>query len=79
MRRYHDQNKLKQAARVLGLTRTRDGDLRPMVHALKLIPSMNTAEENERLAAAVYAMRHWREFQNLCGRVRSNRDSLNGI
>jgi hypothetical protein len=76
MRRYHDQHTLRQAARVLGLSRTRDGDLRPMVHALRLIPSMNTAEENARLAAAVYAMRHWREFQNLCGRVRSNRESL---
>lgn len=76
MRRYHNQAKLKDAARVLGLARTRDGDLRPMVHALRLIPTMNSAEENERLAAAVYAMRHWREFQNLCGRIRSGRESL---
>ncbi|QIV65906.1 hypothetical protein Cp1R7AA1_012 [Mesorhizobium phage Cp1R7A-A1] len=76
MRRYHNNDKLRQAARVLGLSRTRDGDLRPMVHALKLFPAMNTAEENARLDAAVYAMRHWREYQNLCGRVRSNRESL---
>jgi hypothetical protein len=76
MRRYHDQDKLRSAARVLGLSRTRDGDLRPMVHALKLIPTMNTPEENERLDAAVYAMRHWREYQNLCGRVRAGRDKL---
>ena len=76
MRRYHDMAELKHAARVLGINRTRDGDLRPMVHALRLLPLMNTPQENERLDAAVYAMRHWTAYQNLCGRVRSNRDRL---
>lgn len=76
MRRYHNPKNLKAAARILGLNRTRDGDLRPMVYALRAIPTLNTAEENAMLEAAVYAMRHWTEYQNLCGRVRSGRDNL---
>ncbi len=76
MRRYHRPEMLRQAARVLGLNRTRDGDLRPMVYALRMLPRLNTPEENQRLDAAVYAMRHWTEFQNLCGRVRTGRETL---
>jgi hypothetical protein len=59
------------AADELGINRTRDGDLRPMVTALGLIPMMNTAEEDRRLVVAKWALRNWSAYQAECNARRS--------
>lgn len=64
---------LDRAIEVLGINRTRDGDLRPMVRALGLMPFLNTAEDDERRAAAQYVLRRWNAYQAECGRRRDLR------
>ena len=64
---------LDAAIKILGTNRTRDGDLRQMVIALKLLPALNTAEENLRLAAGNYVLRHWDAYAAECNRRRDVR------
>lgn len=61
------------AIKVLGINRTRDGDLRPMVKALKMLRALNTAEEETRLAAAEYVLKRWNAYQDACNAARDLR------
>jgi len=58
------------AADLLGINRTRDGDLRPMVKALGLMAGLNTVEENRRREVASWALRNWTAYQEECSRRR---------
>jgi len=64
---------MNRAIAALGINRTRDGDLKPMVIALKLLPMMNTDEDNERLAAAQFVLRRWNAYQAECNSRRNRR------
>lgn len=64
---------MKIALNVLGMNRTRDGDLRPMVKALKMLRALNTAEEETRLVTAEYVLRHWDAYQDACTAARDLR------
>ena len=59
-----------EAAAILGINRRRDGDLREMVRALELWRWLNTAEDEQRLAAAKWALANWHEYQMECNRPR---------
>lgn len=56
----------KQAADILGINRTKTGDLAPMVKALSFHAFANTAEENQRRDAAQWALKNWRAYQDEC-------------
>lgn len=58
------------AADVLGVNRTHH-ELRNMVCALSMCSVLNTPEENERLAAARFALSNWDAFQTRCNTMRS--------
>lgn len=62
---------MDKAVEVLGINRTRDGDLKPMVRALKLHPWLNTAAEKARLEAAQYVLRRWDAYQAACNAARA--------
>lgn len=64
---------MDRAISVLGSNRTRDGDLRPMVRALGLLPMLNTPADEERRSAAQYVLRRWPAYQAECGRRRDRR------
>jgi hypothetical protein len=52
------------AVSILGCNHTPTGvPERNMVRALRLLPALNTREENERLDAALWACRHSTEFR----------------
>jgi hypothetical protein len=57
---------MNTAIKVLGINRTRDNDLRPMVKALELFSVLNTPDEVERLEAAKYVLRRWKTYQAEC-------------
>ncbi len=59
-----------EAADILGISRRRNGDLREMVRALTLFPWFNTAEDAKRREAALWALTHWKEYQDECARRR---------
>ena len=59
-----------EAADILGITRRRNGDLREMVRALTLFPWFNTPEDAVRREAALWALTHWKEYQDECARRR---------
>lgn len=61
---------MERAVQVLGANRTRDGDLKPMVKALKLHPWLNTPAEAERLKAAEFVLRRWPAYQAACQATR---------
>jgi hypothetical protein len=62
---------MERAVEILGINRTQDGDLRPMVVALKVFSALNTPEENERLEAAQYVLRRWTAYQDACNEKRT--------
>lgn len=64
---------MRKAVSILGINRTRDGDLREMVKALGLMSFLNTAEENERRKAAQYVLKRWPEYQKACNAERDLR------
>lgn len=64
---------MTQAIAVLGINRTRDGDLKQMIRALKSIPFLNTAEENTRLEAAEFVTKRWSAYQAECSARRNRR------
>lgn len=64
------QMTMGKAVSILGINRTRDGDLRPMVKALTLLPMLNTDEDNTRLAAARFVLRRWDAYQTECNKAR---------
>ena len=59
-----------EVAEILGINRRRDGDLREMVRALELWRWFNTPEDEQRLAAAKWAL-NWHEYQMECNRRRT--------
>lgn len=61
---------IKLAMAILGINRTRDGDLKPMIRALSLFPILNSGEDNERLKAAKFVVKNWQEYQAACNRAR---------
>ncbi len=64
---------METAIAILGINRTRDNDLRPMVKALELFSSLNTPAEVERLEAAKYVLRRWKAYQGECNLRRGMR------
>jgi hypothetical protein len=64
---------LERAVEVLGINRRKDGDLREMARALSMMSWSNTAEENERLAAAKFVLGRWKAYQAECTRIRDER------
>lgn len=64
---------MERAIEVLGINRTREGDLRPMVKALGFFAAFNTAEENERRDAAQFVIRRWPAYQAACNAARDAR------
>jgi hypothetical protein len=62
---------METAIAILGINRTRDNDLRPMVNALELFSVLNTPEEVEKLDAAKYVLRRWKTYQAECN-IRRN-------
>ena len=62
---------MDRAVEVLGINRTQDNDLRPMVAALKMFSALNTPEENERLEAAQFVLRRWSAYQSVCNEKRN--------
>ena len=61
---------LDHAISILGINRTRDNDLRPMVKALQMHEWLNTEEDNVRLAAARHVLRNWSAYTAECDRRR---------
>lgn len=61
------------AADVLGINRTKDNDLRPMVKALGMMSWNNTVEDDLRREVANWALRHWVAYQNECTRRRDGK------
>jgi hypothetical protein len=64
---------VRDACEVLGINRTRDGDLDMMVRALSMLPRLNTAEETRRLHLARWVLRNWSIYQAECQRRRVKR------
>ena len=62
---------LDRAIDILGINRSRRHDLEPMVKALQLHDWLNTPEDEERLAAAKFVLRHWTAYTIECNRHRS--------
>ena len=58
-------------ADVLGINRTRDNDLRPMVRALGLMTWRNTDDDWRRKSAAEWALRNWSKFTAECSARRN--------
>lgn len=64
---------MERAVEVLGINRTREGDLKPMTKALGMMSFLNTAEDNERLDAAKFVLRRWPAYQAACNAARNAR------
>ena len=64
---------IENAIEILGINRTKAGDLQPMVRALSLCGWLNTAEDNERLEAARHVLRRWSVYQEACNKARDLR------
>lgn len=62
-----------QAADILGINRTIQGDLGPMVKALGLFSWNNTPEDEQRWEAAKWAIKNWKAYQAECNRRRDLR------
>lgn len=67
---------MERAVDILGINRTKDSDLVPMVQALKLFSRLNTPVENERLEAGEFVLRRWAEYQAECNTRRSKIQGL---
>ena len=61
---------MQTAVSILGINRTKDGDLREMVKALGMMSYLNTEEDNQRRAAAQYVLKRWPQYQTECNRQR---------
>lgn len=61
---------MDRAIAILGINRTRNNDLRPMVKALGLFSWLNTPQQNERLAAGRYVLKNWAAYTEECNRRR---------
>lgn len=61
---------MDRAISILGINRTRTGDLAPMAKALGIHFWLNTEAEDERRAAVNYVLRRWRTYQQECNRRR---------
>lgn len=62
---------MQKAITVLGINRTKAGDLSPMVKALSLFGGlMNSAEDNQRLEAAKFVLAHWDAYSTACNAAR---------
>jgi hypothetical protein len=64
---------MERAIEVLGINRTREGDLTPMIRALGMMPFLNTADDNERREAAQFVVRRWPKYQAACNAARDAR------
>ncbi len=61
---------MERAVEILGINRTREGDLKPMIRALGMMPFLNSAEDNERREAAQFVVRRWPAYQAACSAAR---------
>lgn len=61
---------MKRAIEILGINRTKTGDLTPMIRALSMMSVLNTPEQNERLEAAQFVTRRWAAYQAECNAAR---------
>jgi len=61
---------MNRAIEILGINRTRAGDIAPMVKALGMLALMNTPEEYERRAAGQFVLKRWRAYQDECSKRR---------
>ena len=61
---------MNRAIKILGINRTRQGDIAPMVKALGMMVMLNTAEENERREAGQFVLKRWSAYQTECGKRR---------
>jgi len=64
---------MNRAIEILGINRTRSGDIAPMVKALGMMAYLNTDEENERRKAGQYVLRRWDAYQAECNARRNRR------
>lgn len=64
---------MDRAIEILGINRTKNMDLVPMVKALGMMSFLNTNEENERRAAGQYVLRRWDAYQAECNARRNRR------
>lgn len=69
---------LEQAIDILGINRTRQGDIAPMVKALSFGEAWNSKEDNERLAAGRFMLRRWAQYQTECNKRRDSRFARRG-
>ena len=63
---------LQQAIAALGINRAKY-ELQNMTKALCFAPWLNTPQDESRLSAARYALRHWRAYQEACNKARDKR------
>lgn len=63
---------MNKAIDVFGINRTKE-EVENLVAALKLFRSLNTPEENEKLAAGEYVLEHWKTFQSETARRRNTK------
>ena len=63
---------MQEALKALGLNRARY-EVRNMAKALRMASWLNSQEEEKRLSAALYALRHWRAYQEACNKARAKR------
>jgi len=63
---------MQEAIAALGINRARY-ELKNMIHALCFASYLNTEEDEKRLSAARYVLRHWRAYQEACNKARDKR------
>lgn len=57
---------IETAVKILGVNRTKNRDLIPMVMALKILSSRNPKKDPQRLEAAQYVLDNWDEYKAYC-------------
>jgi putative SOS response-associated peptidase YedK len=63
---------MQQAIAALGINRAKY-ELQNMVKALGMASWLNTPQDESRLSAARYTLRHWRAYQEACNKARDKR------
>jgi len=64
---------MERAIEILGINRTREGDLKPQVKALGMMPFLNTMAQNEEREAGQFVLRRWDAYQAACNAARDAR------
>ena len=63
---------MQESIAALGINRMRY-ELKNMTRALSFASYLNTEEDEKRLSAARFALRHWRAYQDACNKARAKR------